>query len=44
MYMYLEDNLTFVHFSDVTDSKALIDDHKIEVKIYPILHFSRLLL
>lgn len=29
--IYIEDDLFFVHFSDVTDSKALIDDHKIEV-------------
>lgn len=38
--IYLEDDLFFVHFSDVTDSKALIDDHKIEVHIYLILHLK----
>lgn len=38
--IYIEDDLFFVHFSDVTDSKALIDDHKIEVHIYLILHLK----
>lgn len=42
--IYLEDDLFFVHFSDVTDSKALIDDHKIEVHIYLILHLKTLTL